>query len=364
MTNVAIIKQEQYEISEVKAKIEEIFNTCNLPDVKGKKVLIKPNILSDAKMEKCITTHPVIVQAVIQILKERDAKEILVGDSPGLHTPNFKPISCGIYAVLQEENVSWEDFSKDPIHIKTRARKSLTIAKVINEVDLIINLPKFKTHQLMTTTGGVKNFFGLMPGLNKSPLHVTAPEPATFARVICSIEEALPCPTFTIMDAIIGMEGAGPANGNPKQVGLLIGSQDPYGTDYSQSIIMGYKTDDIPILYEGVRRRRTKLEFNFTHLNPNDLIIKDFKRVEIKKRNVITALLLPFLTKPVATFRAKFRPYPHFNQDCILCERCVHICPAKVLQKEGDKIVINHKKCVRCYCCHEVCPKNAIDLKN
>lgn len=362
MINVAIIKQEQYELSEVIEKIEEIFDTCSLPSVEGKKVLIKPNILSDSKIEKCITTHPVIVQAVIRILKKRNAGKIIVGDSPGLHTPNFKPVNTGIYAVLQEENVEWEDFSKEPIHIKTKARKSLTIAKIINEVDLIINLAKFKTHQLMTTTGGVKNFFGLMPGLSKSPLHVTAPEPATFAKVICSIEEALPCQTFTILDAIIGMEGAGPANGNPRNVGLLIGSSDPYGTDYSQAIIMGYNPNDIPILYEGVRRKRTRLSFNFTHLNPNDLIIKDYKQVEIKKRNVIVALLLPFLTRPVATFRAKFRPYPHFNDDCILCNRCVHICPAKVLKQENKKIVINHKKCVRCYCCHEVCPKNAIDL--
>ena len=94
---VAIKECRSYDISIVRESIEQIIENSDFPDVEGRTVLLKPNILSDAKPEDGITTNPVVVEAMIEILKSRNASRIIVGDSPGLHSPQFHGKNSGIY---------------------------------------------------------------------------------------------------------------------------------------------------------------------------------------------------------------------------------------------------------------------------
>lgn len=363
---VAITKCEDYTQEKVDAAVKKACLSAGFPDVSGKKVLLKPNILSDAPLEKAITTNPAVVKAVIHLLRELGAKEILLGDSPGLQVSGSIPKDSGMADICREEKVSWVDFTDKPVvrEVPFTRGMRLPFAHILGEVDILISLPKFKTHKLMYATGAMKNQFGTIPSIHKSACHVKCVSRGSFANLIVGIN-ALVKPDFAVMDAIIGMEGAGPANGMPRHVGLLLASSDLVALDIAEAAIMGYDPMDIPVIASALKHK-TGGEGSYPLLDPKTLAIKDWDRVEIEKgSHLFRNLILPAITRPFAKMKAqKLRPAPQFGQpSCILCLRCVRICPAKALTVEDKKVVIDTRRCVRCYCCHEICPKNAIVIE-
>lgn len=373
--NVAITKCESYNFDELYSAIALAAEKGSMPNVQGKSILLKPNILSDAKPEDCITTNPEFVRAVIRLLKKQGASEIYVGDSPGLQNPNFQAKVCGIHSICEEENVHWEDFTLNPAkkHIQGTTRK-LYMANIIDKVDMVFSLAKFKTHQLMYTTGAVKNLFGTIPGLHKSTCHVKCPNRESFAHLIVGIEETVK-PSFAFMDAIIGMEGAGPANGNPRAIGLVMASTSCIAMDYAQGLIMGYDPHDLPIIQEASKRHILPSEINYPLLKAQEVVVPNFVRIPIcKKTHFVKSLIIPFLTRSAQKEAQRTEPKPIFSDSsCIRCARCVNICPAKALTMEpmenpgiskySKHIVADYSKCIRCYCCHEMCPANAITIE-
>jgi len=363
--NVAIEHCMSYNSDELFSVISKIACAADFPEVKNKSVLLKPNILSDAPVEDCITTNPEVVRAVIRLVKEKGASKIIVGDSPGLHKPGFKAEICKIGLVCKEENVEFVDFTK---HSSLRKLKNSNVKVQVTdyafETDVVISLSKFKTHMLMYTTGSVKNLFGTIPSINKSQCHLLHPSKESFAKFIVSLYETIE-PDFCIMDAVIGMEGPGPANGNARPVNLLLGSKSCMACDWAQALIMGYQPETIPILREGLRRNLVSKWINYPLLDPNRLIIRDYKRIEIKNQtNFFRTLIVPFFTRGFQKKKQKSQPAPEFNHEkCIHCLKCVNICPAKALCFKDKQIVISYDKCIRCYCCHEMCPEDAIDIK-
>lgn len=371
--SVAITKCESYEESKLYEAIALVAKEGGMPNVEGKTILLKPNILSDSAPEDCITTNPQFVRCTIKLLKNLGAKEIHVGDSPGLHSPSFEGRKCGIREVCDQEGAVWEDFTKAPVMKEIAGTgKTLAMASIIDEVDMVFSLCKFKTHQLMYTTGAVKNLFGTVPGLHKSACHVKFPNRESFAKLIVGIYETVK-PAFSLMDAVIGMEGSGPANGTPRSVNLVLGSADGIAMDYAQAVIMGYDPKSIPILREASHRRILPSSITYPLLKADDLAIKDFKRIPIReKTQFVRTLILPFFTRGIQKKMQRMEPRPMFDHSkCIRCLRCVNICPAKALSLSGQEsdsrtkrhITADYDKCIRCYCCHEVCPVNAISIE-
>lgn len=366
-THVAIDKCENYIFENVFTSLKRVCEFANMPSVKGKKVLIKPNILSDAKPEDCITTNPEVVRATIRLLKEKGANEVFVGDSPGLHSSSFHAQNCGIGNVCKEEGAIWCDFTDKPVTKAINGTKyKLPMARILDEVDLVFSLCKFKTHQLMYTTGATKNLFGTLPGLNKGACHVKCPSRESFAKLIVGIAETVK-PDFCIMDGIIGMEGPGPANGRPRTLSLLLASESCYALDTAQAIIMGHDEKDIPILNEARRRHLIPSQILYPLFDARELVIKDYDRIAVKeKTSFFKGLVIPFFTSGMQKRHQKKETPPSFVDDkCIRCLRCVNICPPKALslahENDGSKhIVCDLDKCIRCYCCHEMCPADAI----
>ncbi|MGN1163976.1 MAG: DUF362 domain-containing protein, partial [Candidatus Ornithospirochaeta sp.] len=220
-----------------------------------------------------------------------------------------------------------------------------------------------KTHQLMYATGAVKNMFGTLPGLNKSPMHLYARSPENFAKLLLSIYRVHE-PEWSVMDAVVSMEGAGPANGTLRHTGLIMASSSALALDRAEAVIMGYDPMDIPILSQAEKDAKGSTEALYTLLKAEDEVIDDFRRVEIKKRGLINSLLLPFLTRFFDRKMAEKRKAPEFDRErCRKCKKCVAICPAKALALVNDHIEIDTTKCIRCYCCHEMCPFDAITIE-
>ncbi|MGE4584037.1 MAG: DUF362 domain-containing protein [Sphaerochaeta sp.] len=364
MSSVSLVQCTTYDQQTVDQAVEQACMLADMPDVAGKRILIKPNILSDARPDQCITTHPSVLKALIHLLRKRGAAFLCMGDSPGLQRSNFQPRNSGIQAVCDEEQVPWIDFTKQPhMHVIPYTRgKQLPLASILDDVDMVFSVPKFKTHQLMYATGAIKNLFGLVPNLNKSPCHVQFPTREQFASLMVGIA-TIAKPAFCLMDGIIGMEGPGPANGVPRHLGLLLASTDALALDYTQATIMGYDAKTVPIIQEALHRGFGSLPTGYRGVELSSMIVKDYLRIEQqKKTSFLHALVLPFFFSKYLRWKVKReRKAPTFlAEPCIKCRKCIDICPASALTMQNKQIIIDTKACIRCYCCHEVCPASAI----
>jgi uncharacterized protein (DUF362 family)/NAD-dependent dihydropyrimidine dehydrogenase PreA subunit len=369
---VAIERCETYHDQELDRVIAHICTAAQLPDMQGKRILLKPNILSDAAPERAVTTRPEVLAAIIRYCYRQGASEVLVGDSPGLQGPGFSPRNSGIASAIKAEGATWCDFAKNPkmYRIPGTFGLRLPLPKIFNDVDIIISVAKMKTHQLMYTTGSVKNLFGMVPGLHKSASHMRFPSRESFARMLAGLYSVIK-PHAAIMDAVISMEGPGPAAGKPRHTGFLLASTDLSALDTAQAIIMGYDPLSIPLIRELRHRKLTHWDhpddISYPLLDARDLIISDYRRItQEKKTHLISALLLPLFTRRLSVHRQQREPRPLFDRSrCTGCSRCVKICPAKALSLDNDRrIVVDYQSCIRCYCCHEVCPEDVITIES
>ncbi|MDC7248170.1 MAG: DUF362 domain-containing protein [Sphaerochaetaceae bacterium] len=368
---VAITRCATYSKEDLTASLKLILDEGGMMDVTDKTILLKPNLLSDAPPEKAITTRGEVVEVLIRLLYERGAKKIYAGDSPGIHTNHFIPKHSGIYDAVVNSGAQWIHFSDETVMKKipyTYGRK-LPLPAIIDEVDYVFSVAKMKTHQLMYITGSVKNLFGLVPGLHKSGSHLRYPTRESFSRLICGLYK-VNRPQFSIIDGIISMEGAGPANGVPRYTGLLLGGREAPSVDTAMSVIMGVDPSTVPLLETLHKKNLTDFDrledIPFPLLSPSDLVIEDYKRIDQDRQtNLFNALIGPFFTRKFKFNHQKKEPRPIFIDDsCIGCGRCITICPGKALSFSSDrKISADYKKCIRCYCCHEVCPADAIEIE-
>lgn len=364
---VSIVRCPSYSPENLEKAFEQVCTGAGFPDVRGKIVLLKPNVLSDSSISDSITTNPEIVRLAIRHCRANGASEVWVGDSPGMQGKDFRPEKCGIWDICSEEGARWMDFTADPDHVTiVSTAVNLPMACAVRKADVVIGLCKMKNHQLMYTTGAVKNFFGTIPGLHKSQCHMQFPSREKFAKLLVGIHETVK-PAFSIMDAVVAMEGPGPANGSPRNVGLLLASDNDYALDTAQALIMGYDPKDIPVLAQAGKENLVPQKICYTDLDAGDCIIRDFVRIPYRKRTqLFSNLILPFATRFLERKRRAKEARPVFGTEkCIRCLKCVRICPAHALSfsKEDERIVADYSKCIRCYCCHEMCPADAIRVE-
>ena len=364
MNNIVAVRQcEEYDVQDVFSIISNIYEKCDGPAVKDKKVLLKPNILTDSNPDKCICTHPVVVEAMVKYLQLKGAT-VFVGDSPAVHLRGFKGEKSGIRQVCEKTGAIWVDFMKNPVEKKLKKGK-IKIASIVNEVDLIISLPKLKNHELVYFTGAIKNTLGLVPGFSKAKQHAYHQDRNEFCAFLVELNEII-TPHFFLMDGIKGMEGQGPGQGTPVQTGVLIGSSNPVALDIIASSIAGYDPLDIPATAIALAAKRwleSKDEILYDGPELSTLIKSDFKRIPVNKSLNIA---VRFMITRIRFFR-KIEKRPVFlHEKCIGCGECIKICPVNAIILHPSKtntVVLTDNKCIRCFCCSEVCQSNAIEIR-
>lgn len=368
---VGLVKCPTYDSKELDTALDAAMRLSGGINVKGKKILLKPNILQDSNPSKAISTHPEFVKSVIKYMQKEGAVEIYVGDSPGFQKPGYSGRKCGIRQVTEETGAKWVDFTKGKTTIKTetgKVQKDFKVSSIIEQVDMIISLPKLKTHQLMYFTGAVKNLFGLLPGLSKSPYHVSYPNRHNFGEMILDLLEAVK-PAYSIMDAIIGMEGPGPGNGYPRPVKLILASPNAVALDIIASSVIGYDPMQIPTNKLALKRDfgiKKFSDISVEGVKVEDVKIEDFRKIATKTfHNIIFDL---FHFRIFEKLQHKMKPKPYFIEEkCIKCGECIKICSSDANWFEngpnGKFVAVSYNKCIRCYCCHEICPVDAIEIR-
>ena len=352
MTKVSIAKCDSYNKEDVYKAVKKAVDLIGGIEKfvkKDQKVLLKPNLLSASRVEKRITTDPAVLEAVIRLVKPI-TKKIYVGDSPAIQSTLLAVDVAGLKKICNKYNVEIADFEpcSDYKFREGKKLKGFQLATIVKEVDVIINLPKFKTHIFMTFAGAVKNLYGCISGLTKAALHFTFPRRTDFGMMLLDIYHFIK-PQLNIMDAVIGMEGRGPANGKPKKLGFIAASSDALSLDWAICNLAKIDSGDVPIL---------------TLTKDKSEVVGDkveIKNLEYPKTKTFFDSVPVFFARVI---RNVLRSKPIVNtKKCTACENCVKICPAKTIKIINKKAYIIPKECIRCYCCHEICPYDAIDLK-
>ncbi|KPL03530.1 MAG: hypothetical protein AMJ73_06590 [candidate division Zixibacteria bacterium SM1_73] len=363
-SKVSIVRCDDYTLDNIRSAVHKSFAQLGGLEKfvkKDQRVLIKPNLLSAKDPSRAITTHPALVQAVIEEVKRMGATPIL-GDSPGGVERGIKRVweNTKMSEVAGATGAKLVAFESGGVYErKTEKGKKYFIAKPLLDADVIISLPKLKTHTLTLMTCAVKNMFGSIPGFRKSEYHRDAPKPGDFARVIVDIF-SLTKPNISLVDAVVCMEGDGPSSGNPKYLGLLLASTDAVALDMVAAKIMGFKDGEIDITSAAQEKglgARSFSEMEILGENSADLSAPKF----ILPSNRFLKLIPKFLLAPLRPL-VWVRP-GILDGNCTNCNICVDNCPTNTIRK-GEKIpYFDYTDCINCMCCHELCPQKAVFLK-
>ena len=356
------------------AAVEAVF--AALPAEKqptpASRVLLKPNLLARHAPDKAVTTHPALLRAVVAALRRRGVTDILLADSPGgLYTPaRMRALyeGTGMTALAKELGIALYDACKSvtvPAATGGLVREFELIEPVVQR-DYLIDLPKMKTHVMTGASLSVKNLFGCIPGLQKAEMHMRFPDRERFGQMLCDLAGAV-APDLVILDAIVGMEGDGPAGGHPRALGMLLGGSDPWRVDLTVARMMGLDPKRVPYLAAGIRTGVCPEQFSPDFLAPgadpadpipdwqlpasfSSLTFSDHYPVGLRWAG-------PLVTRLAA-------PHPVIRRaDCIGCGRCAEICPGHTIRIKDGKARIDPSGCIRCFCCHEMCPAKAIRVR-
>ncbi|MBI9074845.1 MAG: DUF362 domain-containing protein [Desulfatibacillum sp.] len=346
-----------YEDGSLQGVMDEIFRQFPL-DLNGKKVLVKPNILAGEPPEKGVTTHPAVVKAVVEKLKAEGAL-VMVGDNPGVFGYGKSVKAADTAQISQAAGDSFVHLGQHPVKTKLPSKDipHVMISRDVLEADLVINLPKLKTHGLTFYTGAIKNTFGYVVGGDKMRVHSQAVTPKRFAQALVDIFSVRP-PDLTIMDAVIAMEGNGPHHGNLRNVGKILASSNAVCLDAVAVTMIGKDPKSVLHLNIAAEKGLGTLDLDRISLNREITPIPDFKMPVTFVPGIAGMVLNRFLARWINCL-------PQIDQDkCKQCGLCVKHCPTQAMTMQKKSYPSADKNiCINCYCCQEMCPEDAIALK-
>lgn len=325
----------------------------------GKSVLLKPNMLTDREPDCAVTTHPEIVRALIRSVRKHGGRPI-VADSPANVTKIEKVWErTGFRALCDQENVPLVNLEKAGSSSITAGGITFTVAQPVLDADVIISIPKVKTHMLTIFTGAVKNLYGTIPGFQKTTLHKLYPKPADFSKLLAAIYGRLK-PQLAVADAVVGMDGEGPSSGSPVKLGFVAASLDSVALDVTLCRLLKIDIRAVPYFKPIADAGLGETEWERIQLvgTPGDAVFQGRFRVP----SSLTGRLIPGplvkLLEPFLWIR------PRFLDRCVSCGRCVKSCPVTALRiVNRDRPILDSGKCIGCCCCHEVCPEKAVEMR-
>ncbi len=327
--------------------------------LRDKKVLIKPNVLRASEAKEGIVTNPAVLSAVVGKVEIMGAASIVVGDNPGLFSYGANEESFIKTGLMEASRGHYQNIGNDSVKVAFNAEflPAVSISRAVMEADIIISLPKFKTHGLTVMTGAIKNSYGILPGALKAMLHKAAGSPERFHEVVVDVFR-LRVPDLFIVDAVVGMEGNGPASPNLRNIGLVLASDNAVAVDAVIATMMGCEPGRLRFLQKAKEAGLGDCDLKTVE------IIGELKRLPGFKLPPLggEALLRNESMQSMIHNRTILRPQADPAR-CTGCGTCVDHCPVSALAINGNLPQVDAGICIACFCCQEMCPEKAIALK-
>lgn len=343
----------------------EPFNGIGAIVEQGQKVLLKPNLLAAAPPADAVTTHPLVIKVLTEMIQEVGGK-VLIGDSPGSDGQEEAHRISGLQQVIAETGAEMLLFrTTKKVKVNGFKERTIPLTAEIDQADLIINVAKLKTHALTGLTAAVKNTYGCVAGNYKRRFHLEHPLPLDFSRLLIDVCMAVK-PAFSIIDAVIAMEGAGPRRGKPRRVGLLMASPNAVALDSVAAEVAGFLPEQVATV--AAARMLNLPGSNLADIKIAGLLLEECRVSDFDKgpagSGKVSRLIANF---PLTLFRNMLyarRPYPSVDgMLCNGCGICMDNCPAQVIELSDGTPDIDLYNCIRCYCCQELCSQGAFKLE-
>ena len=379
MDKVSLFKCDNYDESTVESAVKQAIDALGGMEcfVKpGQTVVLKANMVMKCEPEKCATTHPSVVAAVGRLALSAGASQVILADSAGgpfneaymgaiYKTSGFTEIAQKYGFAL---NHNFDSFAVDMPN--ARVGKHFLICDCLQSADVIINVSKLKTHSFTGYTNAVKNMFGAIPGLSKVEMHGQFRTLDVFGDFIYDILDYFGKKlTLNVTDAVMCMEGEGPTNGTPRKVGAVLASVNPASVDAVALKLMNIDPITMPFISKGVERGYLDKDLKLEVVGDSveNFVVPDYEY--ITPNNFKPFANLPqWLQGPVNKMMTQ-RPTIN-KKKCKGCKKCFEHCPVKAISmvetrgSDVKKAEIDYDKCIRCFCCQELCPFGVVKVKS
>jgi len=315
---------------------------------KRKRVAVKLNLLGPLRPEQAATTHPAVVGLIVEILCSFNCEVMLCEDINSIDVIR----ETGLLPVLERFGLQFynlRDYGYKDIEVNG---VTYQYSELIYTCDVLIQIPKFKTHMLTNYTGAIKNMFGCIKKQQRKETHRLLDE-NDFANALCSIY-SIRIPDMVIMDSIVAMEGMGPSNGSPKHLGNLVLGADGVFVDYYCTKMTGFEVPKLKTLQYAIKRGFSSFKSEaelISYCNQNADNVVELYRIPVyegRERDIYLSVLR--------------RLYRIDYERCIQCGTCKEVCPFSAIEMEDGTPKININICKLCICCMEFCPVGAIRM--
>jgi uncharacterized protein (DUF362 family)/Pyruvate/2-oxoacid:ferredoxin oxidoreductase delta subunit len=329
----------------------------------GQHVMVRPNLIAPHPVEAAATTHPAVVEAVVRAVQGAGGL-VTIGDCPGgnSHAASLEQsYQISGMADVAERTGTELDYDPEPVELDLPGGsyfRGAALARGISEADVVITVPKLKTHSLTGLTGAVKLCFGSVPGRAKTGYHLRYPKVYSFSGALLDIHD-LVNPRLTVMDAVVGMEGDGPTGGDPRHVGAILASDDSLACDVVAAWLVGL--DPLEVSTAQVAVDQGRIDSGWEDIDVvgeplSSLRVKDFRPASTRLTRT------PLFNRLVDILGPWMSPHPVVGEGCTRCGTCATNCPAEAITIQPVGAHIDHSQCTRCFCCQELCPERAITI--
>jgi uncharacterized protein (DUF362 family)/Pyruvate/2-oxoacid:ferredoxin oxidoreductase delta subunit len=328
-------------------------------DLKGRKVLIKPNVLRASEAAEGIVTHPAVLAAVVDKVEALGPAALVVGDNPGLFSYGANEATFQQTGLMTAARGYYRNIGLDavPVPLHPNFMETVRISRAVMEADIVISLPKFKTHGLTVMTGAIKNSYGFLPGAQKARLHKIAGSPDRFHDLVVEVFR-LRIPDLIIVDAVVGMEGNGPASPELREIGLILAADNAVAMDAVMAAMMGLDPGRLGFLCRAAEYGLGSWKMADIALDGELAVLKDFKIPPLGGEAIQDNAAVQQLLES----KTRLRPQPD-PDGCTACGTCVEQCPAQALSMMDNLPQVDMARCVTCFCCQEICPEKAMVLQ-
>lgn len=327
-------------------------------EVKARRVLVKPNALRLSEANQGIVTHPDVVKAVVEKLEELGASEIVVGDNPGVMSYGANEETFRKTGLMDASMGHYRNIGAEATEVAFPAEfiPRVMVSRAVLDADVIVSVPKFKTHGLTVISGSIKNSYGFLPGAQKADLHRIAGDAWRFNQILLEVY-SLRIPDLFIVDAIVGMEGNGPASPDLREVGMILASDNGVALDATIARLMGLDPRLLPVLEMARKRGLGDYDESSIEIFGELVPVPDFKVPPVVER-------AKAISEAIAEHMySRIRMRPKADSDlCTGCETCIEQCPVSALNMIDGLPVVDPERCIACFCCQEICPVMAMRL--
>jgi len=374
ISRVSVCRCPDYQPTNLTMAVEKCLSALEpLPLSYGARVLLKPNCLSaDRGPDQPVNTRAEVIEAVGDYLRNRHQVNLVIADSCGMGSYGKTKRAYTLMGLdqaavhLKAELVNLEELGLIEIQSPSgRILPKFKATALLDQIDIIVNLPKLKTHLLTGITGAIKNYLGLLPGSLKRAVHVAAPSGPAMSQALVDIFSGIRAKvplTLNLMDGIIAMEGIGPGHGQARKTGWLLASTDPVALDVTAATIMGFNPTKVNIIIRAAEAGLGTADSSRTRLlgaSWSELPVPGFRHPFTRFREWAERMVPPWLFGKVLEWLSEARPKIR-AEHCRQCGLCVQACPAQALTLSEQGLALNQELCIECYCCLEHCPHEGL----